>query len=66
LNGTSASGPHALRAFLDTERIGSTVEVKLLREGTMLATHLIVAAQPGETFVKVQVPRVSYPGIMIP
>jgi S1-C subfamily serine protease len=31
LNGTSASGPHALRAFLESERIGSTVAVLLLR-----------------------------------
>jgi S1-C subfamily serine protease len=45
LNGTSASGPHALRAFLDSERIGSTVEVRLLREGDVTTTHLTVAAQ---------------------
>jgi S1-C subfamily serine protease len=45
LNGTSASGPHALRAFLDSERIGSTVEVRLLREGNVTTTHLTVAAQ---------------------
>jgi S1-C subfamily serine protease len=47
LNGTSASGRHALRAFLGSERIGSTVEVRLLREGTVLTTHLTVAVQPG-------------------
>jgi S1-C subfamily serine protease len=46
LNGTSASGPHALRAFLDSERIGSTVEVRLLREGNVTTTNLTVAAQP--------------------
>jgi hypothetical protein len=46
LNGTGATGAHALRAFLATERIGSSVEVKLLRDGAMLTTHLTVAAQP--------------------
>jgi S1-C subfamily serine protease len=46
LNGTSASGPHALRAFLDSERVGSTVEVRLLRDGNVQTAHLTVAAQP--------------------
>jgi hypothetical protein len=46
LNGTSASGPHALRAFLGSERIGSTVEVKMLRDGTVLTLHLTIAVQP--------------------
>ncbi len=47
LNGTSASGPQALRAFLAPDRIGSTIEIKLLREGNVLTTHLTVALQPG-------------------
>jgi S1-C subfamily serine protease len=47
LNGTSASGPHALRAFLDSEQVGSVVEVRLLREGNVQTAHLTVAAQPG-------------------
>lgn len=47
LNGTSASGPQALRAFLGPERIGTSLEVKLLRDGNVLTTHLTVAAQPG-------------------
>jgi S1-C subfamily serine protease len=47
LNGTSASGPHALRAFLECERVGSTVEVRLLREGNVQTAHLTVATQPG-------------------
>jgi serine protease Do/serine protease DegQ len=47
LNGTSASGPHALRAFLGSERIGSTVEVKSLRDGTVMTTRLTIAVQPG-------------------
>jgi S1-C subfamily serine protease len=46
LNGISASGPHSLRAFLESERIGSTVEVRLLREGNVTTTHLTVAARP--------------------
>jgi hypothetical protein len=47
LNGTSASAPHSLRSFLGPDRIGSMVEVKLLREGTFLTTQLMVAKQPG-------------------
>ena len=47
LNGISASGPHALRAFLESERIGSTVEVRFLREAAVTTAHLTVAAQPG-------------------
>jgi S1-C subfamily serine protease len=46
LNGTSASGPHALRAFMGSERIGSTVEVRLLRDGNVVTTHLTIALQP--------------------
>jgi S1-C subfamily serine protease len=47
LNGTSASGPQALRAFLGPERIGSTVEVKVLRDGNVLTAHMTIAVQPG-------------------
>ena len=47
INGTETSGPHALRAFLGADKIGTTVEVGLLRDGTLLTTHLVVAAQPG-------------------
>jgi S1-C subfamily serine protease len=47
LNGTSASGPHALRAFLGSERIGSNVEVRLLRDGGLMAVNLTIAPQPG-------------------
>lgn len=46
LNGTTTSGPQALRAFLGAERIGSTVEVRLLRDGQVLSTALTVAEQP--------------------
>lgn len=47
LNGQSTTGSHALRAFLAEDRIGSQVEVRLLREGTVLSTFLTVGAQPG-------------------
>jgi S1-C subfamily serine protease len=46
LDGTSASGPHALRAFLGGDRVGTTVEVRLLRDGAVLATRLTIALQP--------------------
>jgi S1-C subfamily serine protease len=49
LNGTSASEPHALRGFLGADRIGSTVEVKLLRKGTFLTTQLVVESPPSDT-----------------
>lgn len=45
LNDTTTTGPHALRAFLGADRIGSSVEVKLLRDGSVLTTHLTVGAQ---------------------
>jgi S1-C subfamily serine protease len=47
LDGTSASGPQALRAFLGGDRVGTTVEVKLLRDGNVVTTYLNVAIQPG-------------------
>ncbi len=47
LNGTSASGPQALRAFLGADKIGSPVEVRLLRDGVLQTAQLIVAMQPG-------------------
>jgi S1-C subfamily serine protease len=46
LNGGSVSAQHGLRAFLAEERIGSEVEVKLLRDGNLVTTHLVVAVQP--------------------
>ena len=48
LNGHTTSGSHALRAFLGADRIGTQVEVRLLREGTVLTAQLMVAAQPAE------------------
>jgi S1-C subfamily serine protease len=46
LDGSSTSGNHALRAFLAPERIGSEVEVRLMRDGLIHTTILTVAAQP--------------------
>ncbi len=48
LNGISTSGPHTLRTFLDADRIGSIVEVKLLRDGAVLTTHLQVEMTPAD------------------
>jgi S1-C subfamily serine protease len=47
LDGTSASGPHAMRAFLGGDRVGATVEVRLLRDGNVVTTQLTVASNPG-------------------
>jgi S1-C subfamily serine protease len=47
LNGYTTSGSHALRAFLGADRIGTQIEVRLLRDGSVLTTFLTVAAQPG-------------------
>lgn len=46
LNGQSTSGAHTARAFLGADRIGTQVEVKLLRDGSVLTTFLTVAGQP--------------------
>jgi hypothetical protein len=36
-----------LRAFLGGDLVGTTVEVKLLRDGSVVTTRLTVAVQPG-------------------
>ena len=46
LDGSSTSGSHALRAFLAPEKIGSQVQVRLMRDGLVHTTVLTVAAQP--------------------
>lgn len=46
LDGASTSGNHALRAFLAPERVGSTVEVRLMRDGLVHTAILTIAAQP--------------------
>ena len=47
LNGTGTTGPQSLRAFLGGDRVGTTVEVRLLRDGNVMTTQLTVADQPG-------------------
>jgi S1-C subfamily serine protease len=46
LNGHAASGPHTFRAFLAEEQIGSEIEIKLLRDGSLRTVVLTIAAQP--------------------
>ncbi len=47
VNGTSTSGTHVLPGVhLGPDRIGSAVEVGLLRDGNRLTARLIVAAHP--------------------
>lgn len=45
VNDVSVSGPNTLRAFLDPEKIGSTVTVQVLRDGSLLKMQLVVAAR---------------------
>ncbi len=47
VDGTSTSGPQAALAVLSADRIGTTVAVRLRRDGTMMTTQLTVAVQPG-------------------
>jgi S1-C subfamily serine protease len=46
IDGESVSGQHALRAFVRADRIGSAVEIRLMREGTVRSTTLTIAPQP--------------------
>jgi S1-C subfamily serine protease len=46
LDGSSTSGNHALRAFLVPEKIGSQVQVRLMRDGMVHTTVLTIAPQP--------------------
>ena len=46
MNGLSMSGERSLRDFLNNDRIGSPVEITLLRSGTVMTVPLIVGAQP--------------------
>jgi S1-C subfamily serine protease len=47
LDDTNTTGANALRAFLEADRIGSKVEVKVMRDGNVVTAHLVVGAQPG-------------------
>jgi serine protease DegQ len=46
IDGQSVSGQHGLRAFIGPERIGDAVEIRLMREGAVRSTTLVVAPQP--------------------
>jgi hypothetical protein len=46
VNGISTSGNHVLRGLLLPEKIGSVLEIGLLRDGNRLSARLVVAAQP--------------------
>jgi S1-C subfamily serine protease len=46
LNGSIVGGDHGLRNHLADERIGSEIEVRLLRNGNLVTAHLVVAARP--------------------
>ena len=46
VDGTATTGPNTLRTFLQAERIGSEVEVRLMRDGMIHTAKLMVAAQP--------------------
>jgi S1-C subfamily serine protease len=46
IDGESVSGPQGLRAFIGPDRIGSVIEIRLLREGALRNASLRVAAQP--------------------
>jgi S1-C subfamily serine protease len=47
LDGHSASGPNALRAFMGADRIGTRIEVRLMRGGVVVSAQLTVAEPPG-------------------
>ncbi len=46
LDGSSTSGDHALRSFLQPERIGNQVRVRIMRDGLVQTTVLTIGAQP--------------------
>jgi S1-C subfamily serine protease len=46
LDGTSTNGAQSLRSLLGGDLVGATVEVRLLRDGSVLTRQLTVAAQP--------------------
>ena len=46
MNGNSTSGSNTLRAFLNGEKIGSAVEIKLMRDGVLMVTTLVIGSQP--------------------
>ncbi|HEY1932994.1 MAG TPA: S1C family serine protease [Acetobacteraceae bacterium] len=48
IDGQSVGGQNALRAYLGPDRIGSTIELKLMREGALRSINLTIASHPPE------------------
>jgi S1-C subfamily serine protease len=46
IDGQSVSGQHGLRAVIGADRIGNPVEIRLMRQGAVLSTTLVVAEHP--------------------
>ena len=46
IDGQSVSGQQGLRAFIRADRIGCPLEIRLMREGAVRNTTLVVAPQP--------------------
>ncbi|MDE2007394.1 MAG: PDZ domain-containing protein [Rhodospirillales bacterium] len=46
LDGTPISGSGALRDYLSPERVGQTIDVRLMREGHVRSVRILIAPQP--------------------
>jgi S1-C subfamily serine protease len=46
IDGQSVSGPQGLRAFIGADRIGTAIEIRLMREGAPRTVMLRIAPQP--------------------
>ena len=46
IDGQSVSGQQGLRAFVGADRIGSAIDIRLMREGAVRSTTLTIAALP--------------------
>jgi S1-C subfamily serine protease len=46
IDGESVSGPHGLRDFIRVDRIGTVIDIRLLREGAVRTASLRIAPQP--------------------
>ncbi len=46
IDGESVSGPQGLRGFIGADRIGSAIEIRLMREGAVRTVMLKIAPQP--------------------
>jgi S1-C subfamily serine protease len=46
IDGDSVSGPHGLRDFIRADRIGSVIDIRLLRDGAIRNAALRIAPQP--------------------